>query len=45
MKNVPSVQVDIDGNVKLRNTTPQLFVEGRPTTLSLDQIPADAMKV
>ncbi len=41
MKNVPSVQVDIDGNVKLRNATPQIFIEGRPTTLSLDQIPAD----
>ncbi|HEU0065045.1 MAG TPA: carboxypeptidase-like regulatory domain-containing protein, partial [Flavisolibacter sp.] len=41
MKNVPSVQVDIDGNVKLRNSTPQIYIEGRPTTLSLDQIPAD----
>lgn len=44
MKNVPSVQVDIDGNVKLRNSPPQIFIEGRPTTLSLDQIPADAIE-
>ena len=44
MKNVPSVQVDIDGNVKLRNAAPQIFIEGRPTTLSLDQIPADAIE-
>lgn len=44
MKNVPSVQVDIDGNVKLRNSAPQLFIDGRPTTLSLDQIPADAIE-
>ncbi|MEI8074461.1 MAG: outer membrane beta-barrel protein, partial [Bacteroidota bacterium] len=44
MRNVPSVQVDIDGNVKLRNATPQLYVDGRPTTLSLDQIPADAIQ-
>lgn len=44
MKNVPSVQVDIDGNVKLRNSTPQIYVEGRPTTLTLDQIPADAIE-
>lgn len=44
MKNVPSVQVDIDGNVKLRNSTPQLYIEGRPTTLTLDQIPADAIE-
>jgi len=43
MKNVPSVQVDVDGNVKLRNTSPQLYIDGRPTTLSLDQIPADAI--
>ncbi len=44
MKNVPSVQVDIDGNVKVRNATPQIYVDGRPTTLSLDQIPADAIQ-
>ena len=44
MKNVPSVQVDIDGNVKLRNSTPQLFIDGRVTTLTLDQIPADAIE-
>jgi outer membrane receptor protein involved in Fe transport len=43
MKNVPSVNVDIDGNVTLRNAPPQIFVDGRPTTLSLDQIPADAI--
>ena len=41
MKNVPSVNVDIDGNVTLRNAAPQIFVDGRPTTLTLDQIPAD----
>jgi outer membrane receptor protein involved in Fe transport len=43
MKNVPSVQVDIDGNVTLRNSPPTIFVDGRPTTLTLDQIPADAI--
>lgn len=41
MKNIPSVSVDIDGNVELRNSTPQIFVDGRPTILTLDQIPAD----
>ena len=41
MKNVPSVSVDIDGNVTLRNASPQIYVDGRPTTLTLDQIPAD----
>ncbi|MBZ5855843.1 outer membrane beta-barrel family protein [Flavihumibacter profundi] len=43
MKNVPSLQVDLDGNVTLRNASPQIFVDGRPTTLTLDQIPADAI--
>lgn len=41
MKNIPSVSVDVDGNVTLRNNTPQIFVDGRPTILTLDQIPAD----
>jgi ferric enterobactin receptor len=44
MKNVPSVNVDIDGNVTLRNASPQLYIDGRPTTLTLDQIPADAIE-
>ena len=41
MRNIPSVSVDIEGNVKLRNSSPQIFVDGRPTILTLDQIPAD----
>ena len=44
MKNVPSVNVDIDGNVTLRNSAPQIFVDGRPTNLTLEQIPADAIE-
>lgn len=44
MRNVPSLNVDIDGNVTLRNAAPQIFVDGRPTTLSLDQIPSDAIQ-
>lgn len=44
MKNIPSVNVDIDGNVTLRNAAPQIFVDGRPSTLSLDQIPSDAIE-
>ncbi|MFY7829303.1 MAG: TonB-dependent receptor domain-containing protein [Flectobacillus sp.] len=44
MRNIPSLQVDIDGNVKLRNASPVLFIDGRPTTLTLDQIPADAIE-
>jgi outer membrane receptor protein involved in Fe transport len=44
MKNVPSINVDIDGNVTLRNSAPQIFVDGRPTNLTLEQIPADAIE-
>ena len=44
MKSVPSVNVDIDGNVSLRNAAPTIYVDGRPTTLTLDQIPADAIE-
>jgi outer membrane receptor protein involved in Fe transport len=44
MRNVPSVNVDIDGNVTMRNSAPQLLVDGRPTTLTLEQIPADAIE-
>jgi outer membrane receptor protein involved in Fe transport len=44
MRNVPSLNVDIDGNVTLRNNTPTIFVDGRPTTLTLEQIPADAIQ-
>jgi outer membrane receptor protein involved in Fe transport len=41
MKNIPSLNVDIDGNVTLRNAAPTIFIDGRPTTITLDQIPAD----
>src|SRR3954462_8965146 len=44
MKQIPSLNVDIDGNVTLRNAAPQLYIDGRPTTLTLDQIPADAIE-
>ncbi|MDX1907000.1 MAG: outer membrane beta-barrel protein [Bacteroidia bacterium] len=44
LKNVPSLSVDLDGNVSLRNGSPQIFIDGRPTTLSLDQIPASEIE-
>jgi outer membrane receptor protein involved in Fe transport len=44
LKQVPTVSVDVDGNVSLRNAAPQIFVDGKPTTLTLDQIPADAIQ-
>lgn len=44
LNNLPSVSVDIDGNVSLRNQSPQIFVDGRLTTLTIDQIPAEAIE-
>ncbi|NSL87780.1 outer membrane beta-barrel family protein [Chitinophaga solisilvae] len=44
LKNVPSVNVDLDGNVTVRNAAPNIFVDGKPSTLTLDQIPADAIE-
>lgn len=41
MKNIPSISVDVDGNVEMRNSAPTIFVDGRPTILTLDQIPSD----
>lgn len=40
LRNVPGIAVDIDGNITLRNGTPQVFIDGRPTTLTTDQLPA-----
>ncbi len=40
LKNIPSVQVDMDNKVTIRNAAPQIYVDGRPTTLSIEQIPA-----
>lgn len=44
MKTIPAVNVDIDGNISIRNSSPQIFVDGRPTPLTMDQIPADQIE-
>lgn len=44
LRNIPALQVDMDGNVTMRNSSPQIFIDGRPTTLTIDQIPADAIQ-
>lgn len=41
LKNVPSLSVDAQGGVEMRGSTPQIFVDGRPTILTLEQIAAD----
>ena len=44
MKSIPNLNVDIDGNVTLRNAAPTILIDNRPTTLTLDQIPADIIE-
>ncbi|MFM8960040.1 MAG: carboxypeptidase regulatory-like domain-containing protein, partial [Bacteroidota bacterium] len=41
MRNLPGVTADADGTVRLRNAVPQIFVDGRPSVLTLEQIPAE----
>lgn len=41
VKNIPGISVDADGSVTMRNSSPTIFVDGRPTNFTLDQIPAD----
>ena len=44
MKSIPGITVNSDGTVVLRNSSPIIFVDGRPTALSLDQILADQIE-
>lgn len=44
VKNIPSITVDADGGVQLRNNSVQIYIDGRPSTLSLQQIPADQIE-
>ncbi len=45
LEEIPSVDVDLDGNVSVRGTSNvTILVDGRPTNLTLDQIPADQIE-
>ncbi|MBK7751948.1 MAG: outer membrane beta-barrel protein [Flavobacteriales bacterium] len=44
MKNVPGLSVDLEGNVQMRGASPQILVDGRPSSLSLEQIPAEEIE-
>jgi hypothetical protein len=44
LKNVPSVSVDVDGNVALRNRGTTIYVDGKPTVMAITQIPADQIE-
>ena len=41
MKNIPGLLVGPDNSLTLRNQSPTIFIDGRPTLMNLDQIPAD----
>ncbi|MEO5581914.1 MAG: outer membrane beta-barrel protein [Saprospiraceae bacterium] len=44
LKNVPSITVDVDGNAKLRDRGTTIYVDGKPTLMSLTQIPSDQIE-
>jgi outer membrane receptor protein involved in Fe transport len=44
LRNVPSLTIDADGTAKLRNVATTIYVNGKPTQLSLAQIPANQIE-
>jgi len=45
LTDIPSVDVDLDGNVSLRGSSNvRILIDGRPTNLTLDQIPASQIQ-
>lgn len=44
LRNIPGIVVDVNGNILVRNSSPQVFIDGRPSTLLLSQVPADQVE-
>ncbi len=44
VKNIPSVTIDTDGTVSLREGEVQIYINGRQTELTIEQIPADQIE-
>lgn len=44
LKNIPTISVDGDGNATLREKAVMIYIDGKPTTLTIAQIPADAIE-
>ncbi len=44
VSNIPSVTLDANGNAQLRQNTATIYIDGRPTSLVLNQIPADQIE-
>ena len=45
LKNVPSISVDESGNATLRNLATTIYINGKPTQLTLAQIPANQIEM
>ncbi len=41
MKNIPGLSVDVEGNVEMRGSSPQILIDGRPSAITLEQIPSE----
>lgn len=45
LQNIPSVQVDVDGNVSIRGSgNITILIDGRPSNMTLEQIPAASIE-
>ncbi len=44
LRNIPSLTIDANGSATLRNVTTTIYVNGKPTQLSLAQIPANQIE-
>ncbi len=45
LENIPSVNVDIEGNISLRGSSSlTILIDGRPTNLTMDQIPSSMIE-
>lgn len=44
LRNIPTLAIDADGSAILRNSTATIYINGKPTQLSLAQIPADQIE-
>ena len=44
LRQVPTLSVDASGNVTLRNGSPTILLDGKQTSLTLDQIPSDQIQ-
>lgn len=44
LRNIPSLSIDADGSAILRNSSATIYINGKPTQLSLAQIPANQIE-